>query len=139
MRTACVPFDNRNKHLPSKSIELYHQPKLSVKTALKQPVYVLNKLFTGVSSRFRTWKARFTDAQNFLFYDSVCNDSQGTPHLSWLRHCATTLKVAGLIRDKFIGFFNLPNPSSGAMVMKSIRRLTEMIARNSPGVMAAGT
>jgi hypothetical protein len=34
----------------------------------------------------------------------------GTRQRSWLRHCATSRKVAGSIPDEVIGFFNWPNP-----------------------------
>ena len=34
------------------------------------------------------------------------------PWRSWLRHCATSWKVAGSIPDGFSGIFHLHNPSS---------------------------
>jgi hypothetical protein len=49
-----------------------------------------------------------------------------------LMHCATSRKVAGLIRDDIIGFFNCPNPSSGSMVLRSTKPLTEMRTMNLP-------
>jgi hypothetical protein len=36
---------------------------------------------------------------------------------SWLRHYATSRKVAGSIPDEVIGYFNLPNPSSRTMAL----------------------
>jgi hypothetical protein len=51
---------------------------------------------------------------------------------SWLRHCATSRKVAGSILD-VIGFFSWPNPSSRTMAMESTQPLTEMSTRNFPG------
>jgi hypothetical protein len=41
--------------------------------------------------------------------------------------------VVGLIPDKVIGFFNLPNPSSCTMVLGSTQPLTEISIRNLPG------
>jgi hypothetical protein len=51
---------------------------------------------------------------------------------SWLRHYATSRKVAGLIPD-VIGFVNWPNPSSRTMALGSTQPLTEMVTRNLPG------
>jgi hypothetical protein len=45
---------------------------------------------------------------------------------SWLRHYATSWKVAGSIPDEVIGFFSSPNPSSRAMARGSTQPLTEM-------------
>jgi hypothetical protein len=52
---------------------------------------------------------------------------------SWLRHYATSRKVAGSIPDEVIGFFNLPNLSSRTMALGSTQPLTEMSTRNLPG------
>jgi hypothetical protein len=49
-----------------------------------------------------------------------------------LRH-ATSRKVAGLIPDEIIGFFNWPNPSSRTMALGSTQPLTEMSTKNLPG------
>jgi hypothetical protein len=39
----------------------------------------------------------------------------GTQQCSWLRHYATSQKVAGSIPNEVIGFFNSANPSSCTM------------------------
>ena len=58
---------------------------------------------------------------------------------SWLRHCATSQKVAGSIPDGVIGIFHLQNPSGRAMALGSTQPLTEMSIRNiSWGVKAVG-
>jgi hypothetical protein len=58
---------------------------------------------------------------------------------TWLKHCATSWKVADSISDEVIGFLNLPNPSSRTMALVSTQLLTEMSTRNLPGgKMAAG-
>jgi hypothetical protein len=36
----------------------------------------------------------------------------------------------GLVPDEVIGFFNLPNPSSRTMALRSTQFLTEMSTRN---------
>jgi hypothetical protein len=53
--------------------------------------------------------------------------------LSWLRHYATSSKVAGSIPDEVIGFFNWPNPSSLTIALGSTQPLTEMSTRNLLG------
>jgi hypothetical protein len=58
---------------------------------------------------------------------------------SWLRHCATSRKVAGSIPDSVIRYFNWHNPSGRTMVLGSTLPLTEMSTRNiSWGVKVAG-
>jgi hypothetical protein len=57
----------------------------------------------------------------------------GTRWRSWLRHYATSRKVAGSIPDEAIGFLNWPNPSSRTMTLGSTQPLTEIITRNFPG------
>jgi hypothetical protein len=52
---------------------------------------------------------------------------------SWLRHYATSWKVAGSNPDELIGFFNWPNTSSHIMALGSIQSLTTMSNRNLPG------
>ena len=48
---------------------------------------------------------------------------------SWLRHCATSRKVAGLIPDGVIGIFHWHNPSGRTMALWSTQPLTEMSTR----------
>ena len=87
-------------------------------------------------------------------YDSTCGvtllsllpaclsdglSSWGTLWRSWLRHCATSRKVAGSIPDGVIGIFNWNNPSGRTMALVLTQPLTEMSTRNiSWGVKAAG-
>jgi hypothetical protein len=52
---------------------------------------------------------------------------------TWLRHYATSRKVAGSIANEFIGFFNLSNPSSSSVALGSTHPLTEMSTSNLPG------
>ena len=54
----------------------------------------------------------------------------GTRRCSWLRHCATSRKVAGSIPDGVIGIFHLHNPSGRTMALGSTQPLTEMNTRN---------
>jgi hypothetical protein len=57
---------------------------------------------------------------------------------SCLRHCATSLKVAGSIPDGLVGIFYWRNPSGRTMVLGLTHPLTEISTRNiSLGVKAA--
>ena len=64
---------------------------------------------------------------------------RGTGWHSWLRHCATGRKVAGLIPDDVIGIFHGHNPSGRTMALGLTQPLTEMSTGNiSWGIKAAG-
>ena len=52
---------------------------------------------------------------------------------SWLRHCLTSRKVAGLIPVGVIEIFHWFNPSTCTMVMGLTQPLTEWVPRVSPG------
>jgi hypothetical protein len=64
----------------------------------------------------------------------------GTRWRSWLRHCATSQKVAGSIPDYVIGIFHWHNPSGRTVALRSTQPLTEMNTRPVLpwGVKAAG-
>ena len=58
---------------------------------------------------------------------------------SWLRHCATSRKVAGSIPDGVIGILHWHNPSGHTMALGLTQPLAEMSTRNiSWGVKVAG-
>ena len=48
----------------------------------------------------------------------------GTRWRSWLRHCATSQKVAGSIPDGVMGIFHWYNPSGRTMALESTQPLT---------------
>jgi hypothetical protein len=54
----------------------------------------------------------------------------GTRWRSWLRHCATSRKVAGSTPDGITGIFYWHNPSGRTMVVGLTQPLAEMITRN---------
>jgi hypothetical protein len=63
----------------------------------------------------------------------------GTRWCSWLRHCATSRKVAGSIADGVIRIFHGHYPSGRTMALGLTQPLTEMSTRNiSWGIKAAG-
>ena len=49
---------------------------------------------------------------------------------SWLRHCATSRKVAGSIPDGVIAIFHCHNPSGRTVALVSTQPLTEMSTRS---------
>ena len=56
---------------------------------------------------------------------------EGTQWRSWLRHCATSRKIAGSISDGVIGIFHgHNNPSGRTVVLRSTKSLTEIKTRN---------
>jgi hypothetical protein len=57
----------------------------------------------------------------------------GMRYPSWLRHYATSRKVAGSIPDEVIGYLILPNLSSRTVALGSTQPVTEMSTRNLPG------
>ena len=64
---------------------------------------------------------------------------RGTRWRSWLRHCATSRKVAGSIHDGVIEIFHWHNPSGRTMALGLTQPLTEMSTKNiSWGLKAAG-
>jgi hypothetical protein len=65
----------------------------------------------------------------YYLFQKVLTD-WGTRWRSWLRHCATSRKVAGSIPDGVIGFFHSHNPSGRTMTPGSTQPLKEMSTRN---------
>ena len=63
-------------------------------------------------------------------YHQAINSVRGTRWRSWLRHCATSQKVAGLIFDCVIGIFHWHNPSGRSMALGLTQPLTEISTRN---------
>jgi len=54
----------------------------------------------------------------------------GTRWRGWLRHCATSRKVAGSISDGIGGIFHWNNSSGRTMALGLTQPLTEMSTRN---------
>jgi hypothetical protein len=65
-----------------------------------------------------------------LYYEAVNSSNGGTLLRSWLRHCATSCKVADSIPDGVIGIFHWHNPVGRTMALGSTQPLTEMSTRN---------
>jgi hypothetical protein len=73
-------------------------------------------------------------------YSAVTAHYCGTRWHSWLRHSATSRKVAGSTPDAVIGIFYWHNPSGRTMALGFTQPPTEMSTRNiSWGAKAAGT
>jgi len=81
----------------------------------------------------RPWPALGSNAtaqKNYYYYYYYYYYYGGTRWRSWLRHCATSRKVAGSIPDGVIRFFHWHNPSGRAMALGLTQPLTEMSTRN---------
>ena len=90
-----------------------------------------------LSHSFYLWKKKQRTALGCILYSTLY--IWGTWWRSWLRHCATSRKVAGSIPDDVIGIFRWHNPSGRTMALGLTQPLIEMSARNiSCGVKAAG-
>ena len=84
-----------------------------------------------------------TLTKSCAFVDLNCNNwiimKGATRWRCWLRHWATSGKVAGSIPHVVTGIFHWQNPSGRTMVLGSTQPLTEMSTRNiCPAVKAAG-
>jgi hypothetical protein len=65
-----------------------------------------------------------------MCFSVVVNFTGGTWWLSWLRHCATSQKVMGLIPNGVIGIFHWHNPSGRTVALGLTQPLVEMSTRN---------
>jgi hypothetical protein len=74
----------------------------------------------------------YTSTFSTLF-EGLYSSEGGMRWRSWLRHNATSRKVAGSIPDEVIGFFSWSNPSSRTMALGSTQPLAEMSTRNLSG------
>jgi hypothetical protein len=95
----------------------------------------------ALATRHYATRFHIPDLQNrFKFQNSVTSIGLLTMRWrSWLRHCATSQKVAGSISDGDIGIFHLRNPSDHTIALGFTQPLTEMSTRIiSWGVKAAG-
>jgi hypothetical protein len=71
---------------------------------------------------------------NFYFFINCISNLYGklggTRWRSWLRHCATSRKIAGASPFGVIGIFHWSNPSSSSMSLGLTQPVPEMIIRN---------
>jgi hypothetical protein len=84
--------------------------------------------------RIATWVTKATNRHSE--YAILIAFPQGRRWRIWLRHCATSRKVAGSIPDGIIGIFHWHNPSGCTMALGLTQPLTKMSTRNK--VKAAG-
>jgi hypothetical protein len=103
---------------------------------LENPALVSRHLFCefrckhNMSWDFWYFPTTENDGKNRFFLIST-NLITGTRSRSWLRHYATSRKVAGSIPDEVI---NWSNPSSRTVALESTQPLTEISTRNLLGV-----
>jgi hypothetical protein len=94
-------------------------------------LHILNEMLsTNTSKHTACFKVQTTPIG---LHDTQVNNDH-FPKQHWLRHYATSRKLAGSILDEVIGFFNWPNPSSRTITLRSTQPLTEMSTRIFPGV-----
>jgi hypothetical protein len=88
-----------------------------------KPIYTLSRQ-----------RAEFLNAKagTIVLLNEYLNQRRGTRYRSWLRHYATSRKVAGSNPDE-VDNFNLRNPTSRTMALWATQPLTEMSTRNVPG------
>jgi hypothetical protein len=95
-----------------------------MRVRFKEPLKALVKTLTPSALHYHLFHLRYTQIWSRW--------------RSWLRHCATSRKVAGSIPDGVIGIILWHNPSGRTMALGSTQPLTEMSTRNiSWGVKAA--
>jgi hypothetical protein len=90
------------------------------------PLHSVNAIiFSGYEGGSWCFCQRLQFRHPFNNHDSISyRFLKGEPHClpqyrSWLRHCATSRKVAVSILDEVIEFFSWPNPSSHTVVLGS--------------------
>ena len=76
------------------------------------------------------WQPSTILLSNWHFLRWVCIQYGGTRSRSWLRHCATSQKVAGSIPDGVIGIIHWRTPSGYTMALGLTQPLSEMSTRN---------
>jgi hypothetical protein len=86
-------------------------------------------IFWYVAEVFSELSAYFCFVYLFVYYYCYFTISGGTWWRSWLRHCATSRKVAGSIPDGVTGNFQLLNPSGRIVTLGSTQPVAEMSNR----------
>ena len=76
------------------------------------------------------WVWLITSAHIVLIFNVGTTLKWGTRWRSWLRHCATSRKVARSIPDGVIEIFHWHNPSGRTMALGLTQPLREMSTRN---------
>jgi hypothetical protein len=102
----------------------------------------------SVTSSFSTYEQHYTHCQHCAYFDVSLHRKEasvidhchfhrlgliytgGTRWRSWLRHCATSQKVAGSIPDDIIGIFHWHNPCGRTMALGLTQPLTEMSTKH---------
>ena len=121
-------FYNIKSKYEGRANYVYQTYPPSIKT-IQEDVYRFWKdlmfLDTGISQSVQ-WLIERLDNRRSVFQFSAegriyffSYASRGTRWRSWLRHCATSQKVAGSIRDGVIVMFHWHNPSGRIMALGS--------------------
>ena len=94
-------------------------------------VYKHHTIITDCMSRWQLVFQMTSKTGTFLSFDIENTLHCGMWWGSWLRHCATSQKVAGSIPDGVTRIFSWHNPSSRTLALGSTQPLTEMSTRNT--------
>ena len=86
-------------------------------------VCIVREVFRRMSSRKQILTRQYSNSRSSISNSN--SSSRGTRWRSWLRHRATSRKVAGSISDGVIGFF-----SGRTMALKLVQPLTESSTRS---------
>jgi len=87
------------------------------------------KLFECTNSNARL--AKKAAEENPFLYSPLMKLGVGRAVRSWMRHCATSRKVAGSIPNAVIGIFHLHNPSARTMALGSTQKWVQWIFTGS--------
>ena len=92
-------------------------------------IYVQKEKFVSQNLYWRSVCTITEENTQKFILDRYLSRFRGTRWRSWLRHCATSRKVAGSIADG-VGIFHWHNPSGCTMALGLTQPLTEMSTSN---------
>jgi len=134
----------RNAHAPSYVVSSLACPSLPYFSTVSHKRHDIREKATQRKMCILIFSTAFVSnishsKKNSARYYHICIQVWGTQWRSWLRHCATSQKVAGSTPDGVTGFFHWHNPSCRTMALGLTQTLTEMSTSNiSWGVKGAG-
>ena len=131
----CTAFSNLSKKKPATFLFGMCPHDSHPEHCLCSPSHMLSHILMSSLHETRQAKASWSSCVmlNRQFYSShlfIRGGGGGTRWRSWLRHCATSRKVAGSIPDGDIGVFHSQNPSGRSMALVLTQPLKEMSTRN---------
>ena len=92
---------------------------------------IIKELVTSIRIQMMQNMVNFQVCEILNIFNSLRLKIGGTPQRSWLRHYATSRKVAGSIPDGVIGIFQWHNPSGRTKALRSTQPPTKTSTRNT--------